>query len=176
MSLLTYGLGALVGVVRNTIRDILAQFAGSLISIGLQAATGVLIPSALVKVANLAFDTSRKILGLLKSLFTKISEAGKAVSMMKFLLTRIGRANEDVLRLVSHRCAAAESMRESWFGPAKGLGNLFLGDFRVYGAPHQVLINTGRAAAESNTSQNTGSTIDNIPRNNPDPNPIDLPS
>ncbi|MEU4162443.1 hypothetical protein [Actinoplanes sp. NPDC026670] len=176
MSLLTYGLGALVGVVRNTIRDILAQFAGSLISIGLQATTGVLIPSALVKVANLAFDTSRKILGLLKNLFTKISEAGKAVSMMKFLLGRIGQANKDVLRLVSHRSAAAESMREGWLGPAKGLGNLFLGDFRVYGAPHQILINTGRAAAESNTAQNGGSTIDNIPKKNSDPTPIDPPS
>lgn len=176
LSLLTYGLGVFVGVVRNTIRDIIAQFAGSLISIGLQATTGVLIPSALVRVANLAFDTSRKILGLLENLFAKIREAGKAVSTMKFLLTQIGKANKDVLRLVAHRSAAAESMREGWFGPARGVGNLFLGDFRVYGAPYQVLVNTARSAAESNTIQNTGSTIDNIPKDNSDPTPVDTPS
>ncbi|GAA4957267.1 hypothetical protein [Actinoplanes utahensis] len=176
MGKLTYGLGALVGVVRNTIRDILCQFAGSLLSIGLQAVTGVMMPAALLKVADLAFSTSKQILTVVRRLFDAIREAGHAVKAMGFLMRRINKANDNVLRLFTHRSEAAEVMREGWLGPLKGTGKLFLGDFRVYGAPHQVLINTGRAAAESNTSQNTGSTIDNIPKGNPDPDPLDPPS
>ncbi|MBO3737896.1 hypothetical protein [Actinoplanes flavus] len=176
MGKLTYGLGTLVGVVRNTIRDILCQFAGSLISIGLQAVTGVMMPAALLKVADLAFNTSRTILGVLRRLFDGIRDAGRAMKLMSVLLKQIHKANDNVLRLVAHRSEAAEKMREGWSGPIKGAGTLFLGDFRVYGAPHQVAINTGRAAAESNTAQNTGSTLDNIPKGNPDPTPIGPPS
>ncbi|MDI6103475.1 hypothetical protein QLQ12_33185 [Actinoplanes sp. NEAU-A12] len=175
MGRVTTLLGVTVGVVRNTIRDIIAQAVGAIISKALQAATGLLMPKALVEIAMLVSHTSMKILSVLRHLFTKIEETGRVVKTMQMFLAQISKANNNVLRLVAHRVEASGTARQGWTGPYRAYGVLSDGDARVYGPIQQVLINTGRSAAETNGSQNVGQASDSTRDDNTAPTPIDIP-
>ncbi|GGN17727.1 hypothetical protein FHR83_004184 [Actinoplanes campanulatus] len=175
MGRVTTLLGAVVGVARNTIRDIVAQVVGAILSKALQVATGLLMPKALAEIALLVANTSTKILGVLKQLFLKIKEIGRFVQRMQEWIMVISKSNNDVLRLVAHRAEATELVRQGWTGPVKAYRVLGEGDVRVYGPMRQVLVNTGRSAAETNSSQNTGQSADSSRDDNPEPAPIDIP-
>ncbi|GGN97059.1 hypothetical protein GCM10010112_88880 [Actinoplanes lobatus] len=175
LSKATTALGAVVGIARNTIRDIIAQVVGAIISKLLQAATAVLLPKALMEVAVLVSQTSIKILTVMKELVLKIKEIGSGIEKLSRMIEKLTSAKLDVTRLMTHRVEAAGVAREGWTGPVKAYAALTLGDARVYGPIQQVLINTGRSAAETNTSQNSGSAADSTRKKDPEPNPVDLP-
>ena len=169
-------LGAIVGVARNTIRDIIAQVVGALISKALQVTSGVLAPKALTEITVLVFDASTKILNVLKGLFAQISRIGQLTGRLRGIMTQIGQSNANVLRLVAHRAEAADIAQRGWKSWAEAYGVLSLGDTRVYGPVRQVIVNTGRSAAQTNSAQNAGSAADNTVGGDPAPSPIDLAS
>jgi hypothetical protein len=85
MSKATTIVGATVGVMRNTLRDIIAEVVGACISKAIQAVTVVLIPKVAAKVAILVSKTSANILGLLKRLFAAIKQMGVMTKQMPFI-------------------------------------------------------------------------------------------
>ncbi|MEV0895568.1 hypothetical protein [Actinoplanes sp. NPDC049802] len=182
LSKATTALGAVVGIARNTIRDIIAQVVGAVISKLVQAATAVLIPKALTEVAILVANTSTKIMNTVRQLMARIHEIGEGIWKLRHLMAKLSRFrtdqarhNADITILMVHRVEAANTARQGWTGPFKAYGVLSQGDASVYGPLQQTVINTGRAASQANTSQNSGSAADNVREDDPEPIPIDLP-
>ncbi|MCA2211829.1 hypothetical protein [Jidongwangia harbinensis] len=167
--------GAMVGVVRNTIRDIVAEVVGACISKALQALTVVLIPKVAAEVAILVAKTSTKILGILKRLFAAIREMGVFTRQMGGLLEQIGQANRNVLRLEAFRLEAAGPARSGLTGFREAYGVLGQGHVSVYGPVDKVVVETARSASQTNGAQNSGSTGSTLSGDNPSPSPIDLP-
>ncbi|OJF11462.1 hypothetical protein [Couchioplanes caeruleus] len=175
MSKATTILGALVGVARNTIRDIVAEVIGACISKAIQAVTVVLIPKVAAEIAILVAKTSTKILGLLKQLFASIKKVGLFTKQMQGLLEQIGQANRNVLRLEAFRIEAAGTAGSGWSGVRDAYRTVGQGHVSVHGPVDQVVVNTARSASQTNTSQNTGSAGSTMTNEDPEPGPINLP-
>lgn len=175
MSQATTIVGAMVGIVRNTIRDIVAEVVGACISKGLQALTVVLLPKVAAEVAILVSQTSAKILNLLKRLFTAIKEMGLLTKQMSAIVEQVGQANRNVLRLEAFRVEAAATSRPGWTGFKSAYGLLGKGHVSVYGPVDQVVVETARSASQTNGAQNTGSAGTTLTGKDPEPTPIDLP-
>lgn len=175
MSKTTTIVGAMVGVVRNTIRDIVSEVIGACISKALQAVTVVLIPKVAAEVAILVAECSTKILNLLKRLFSAIKQLGVATGRMGDILQSIGQANRNVLRLEAFRLEAAGTAGSGWNGFKSAYNLVGQGHTSVYGPVNNVMIETAKAAPKTNGAQNTGSTGDTLRKENPEPTPIDLP-
>ncbi|GAB1688681.1 hypothetical protein [Krasilnikovia sp. M28-CT-15] len=175
MSKATTIVGAMVGVVRNTLRDIIAEVVGACISKAIQAATVVLIPKVAAEVAVLVAKTSAKILTVLKRLFAAIKEMGVATNKMGSLIEEIGKANRNVLRLEAFRLEAAGTARPGWKGFKDAYSLLSQGHVSVHGTVDQVIVETARSAAKTNSVQNAGAAGTTLTGDNPAPTPIDLP-
>ncbi|GAA0471077.1 hypothetical protein Ade02nite_34390 [Paractinoplanes deccanensis] len=175
MSKATTIVGAMVGVIRNTLRDIIAEVVGACISKAIQAATVVLIPKVAAEVAILVSEASAKILNVLKRLFTAIKEMGVLTRQMSGIVEQIGQANRNVLRLEAFRLEAAGTSSPGWPGFRSAYDLLGQGHVSVYGPVDKVVVETARSASQTNTSQNTGATGSTMTGENPAPGPIDLP-
>ncbi|MBB2940632.1 uncharacterized protein YukE [Actinoplanes lutulentus] len=170
----TTALGATVGIARNTVRDIVAEVVGACISKAVQAVSVVLIPKVVAEISILVSAASLKIFTVVKQLFAAIKNTGLLVRQMQALMSRIGQSSRNVLRLEAHRIEAVGTAGEGWRGAADAYRLLSQGHVRAHGAVDQVMVNTARAAAQGNTSQNTGSGASDMNRDNPAPPPIDL--
>jgi hypothetical protein len=175
MSKATTIVGALVGVVRNTIRDIIAEVVGACISKAIQAATVVLIPKAIAEIAVLVGKTSTKILGLVKQLFASIKKVGVFTKQLQGLMEQVGQANRNVLRLEAFRIEAAGTAGHGMRGFRQAYDLLGQGHVSVHGPVDQVVVNTARSASQTNAAQNTGSTGSTMTGDDPEPGPIELP-
>jgi hypothetical protein len=175
MSKATTIVGAMVGVVRNTIRDIVAEVVGACISKAIQAVTVVLIPKVVAEVAILVSKTSAKILNVLKRLFAAIKEMGAFTQQMGDLLAKVGQANRDVTRLTAFRLEAADTAGSGMAGFKGAYRLLSQGHVSVYGATDKVIVETARSASQTNTAQNTGATGTTLRGDNPAPPTIELP-
>ena len=175
MSKATTIVGAMVGIVRNTLRDIIAEVVGACISKALQAATVVLIPKVAAEVAILVSETSAKILNVLKRLFTAIKEMGVLTKQMSAIVEQIGQANRNVLRLEAFRLEAAAGSSPGWTGVSSAYNLLGQGHVSVYGTVDKVAVETARSASQTNGAQNTGATGTTLTGENPAPTAIDLP-
>ena len=175
MSKATTIVGAMVGIVRNTLRDILAEVVGACISKAIQAATVVLIPKVAAEVAILVSKTSAKILNVLKRLFAAIKEMGVMTTKMSGIIEQIGQANRNVLRLEAFRVEAAAGSRSGWQGFQSAYDLLGQGHVSVYGTANKVAVETARSGSQTNSAQNTGATGTTLRDDNPAPTPIDLP-
>jgi hypothetical protein len=167
--------GAMVGIVRNTIRDIVAEVVGACISKAIQAATVVLIPKVAAEVAILVSKTSSKILGLLNKLFASIKQVSMLTKRADGVLAQIGQANRDVLRLESFRLQAVGEGGPGWRGFRDAYSAVSDGHSTVYGPVRNVAVNTARGASKTNGAQNSGATGDTLRGDSPEPTPIDLP-
>jgi hypothetical protein len=167
--------GAMVGVVRNTIRDIVADVVGACISKAIQAVTVVLIPKAVAEIAILVGKTTSKILNLLNRLFAAIKRMGVLVKRCDNILEEIGQSNRNVLRLEAFRLEAAGTSRPGLNGFKQAYNTLSDGHVSVYGATDHVAAETAKSASVANGTQNTGSTGATLTGDGPEPNPIDLP-
>jgi uncharacterized protein YukE len=175
MSKATTIVGALVGVARNTIRDIVADVVGACISKAIQAVTVVLIPKVVAEIAILVAKTSTKILGLLKQLFASIKRVGLFTQQMQGLLEQIGQANRNVLRLEAFRLESAGTAESGVRGMRNAYDVVGQGHVSVHGPVEQVAVNTARSASETNASQNAGSGASTLTGEDPEPGPITLP-
>jgi hypothetical protein len=169
-------MGAMVGVARNTIRDIVAEIVGACISKALQAVTVVLIPKVAAEVAVLVSKTSAKILAVLRRLFAALAEMSDLTKQLSGLLQQIGRANRDVLRLEAFRVEAADLPGAGWEKFRGAYGLIGQGHEYVYGPVDKVAVETARSASQTNGAQNTGAAADTLTEEeDPSPGPIDLP-
>jgi hypothetical protein len=175
MSKATTIVGAMVGVVRNTIRDIVAEVVGACISKALQAVTVVLIPKVAAEVAILVAATSMKILGVLKRLFAAISEMGVFTKQLGGLLEHVGQANRDVLRLQAFRVEASGVSGPALTRFKSAYDLVGQGHENVYGPVNKVVVNTAHSAGKTNGVQNAGAAGDTLIEDNPSPGPLDLP-
>ncbi|MEU4424630.1 hypothetical protein AB0F81_28755 [Actinoplanes sp. NPDC024001] len=176
MSKLTTTAGALIGVFRNTIRDIVAEVVGACISKAVQAVTVVLIPKVAAEVAMLVADTSRKILRVMEQLLTRLKELGGIAEQCGSILAKVGQSNRNVLRLEASRVEAAGIERSGWNGFTTALEVLGKGHVAAHGPMEHVLVETARSASGTNSSQNAGATGTTLSGDNPEPTPINLPS
>jgi hypothetical protein len=167
--------GAMVGIIRNTIRDIVAEVIGACISKALQALTVVLIPKVAAEIAILVGKTSTKILSLLKRLFAAIKEMGVFTRQMGDLIQQIGQANRNVLRLEAFRLEAAATAGPGRTGFRDAYRLLDQGNVTVYGPVDKVIAETARTAGRTNGAQNSGSAGSTLTGDNPSPGPVDLP-
>jgi hypothetical protein len=175
MSKATTIVGAMVGIVRNTLRDIIAEVIGACISKAIQAVTVVLIPKVVAEVAILVSKTSAKILSVLKRLFAAIKEMGLFTKQMSGLLEQIGQANRNVLRLEAFRIEAAATGGSGWSGFKGAYNTLGQGHVSVYGTVDKVAVATARSAGETNSAQNSGAAGSTLTGDSPTPTPIELP-
>jgi hypothetical protein len=175
LSKVTMITGALVGIVRNTVRDIVAEVIGACISKAIQAATVVLIPKVIAEVAILVGETTSKIFNLLKRLFSAIKQMGVLVKRCDAILEEIGQANRNVLRLEAFRLEAAGSARPGLSGFKQAYNTLGAGHVAVHGVTDQVIVETARGASATNGVQNAGSTGSTLVGDDPAPTPIELP-
>ncbi|MBL7258193.1 hypothetical protein [Paractinoplanes lichenicola] len=176
MSKTTTIIGAMVGVVRNTIRDIVSEVIGACISKAIQAVTVVLIPKVAAEVAILVAECSTKVLNLLKRLFSAIKQLGLATGKMDNILQAIGQANRNVLRLEAFRIEAIGTVGGTGRNGFRTAYDLIgQGHTNVYGTVDKVVQETAKSAPKTNGAQNAGSTGDTLRKENPEPTPIDLP-
>jgi hypothetical protein len=154
---------------------------GACISKAIQAVTVVLIPKVVAEGAILVGKTSAKILNLLKRLFAAIKEMGVLTRQMSHMIEEIGQANRNVLRLEAFRSEALDVHGTGWEGLQSGWSHgkdayklLSEGQVAVTGPVDQAVIETGKGASTTNSSQNTGATVTTVTKN-PEPSSIDLP-
>ncbi|MEU4693722.1 hypothetical protein [Actinoplanes sp. NPDC023714] len=165
-------LGAMVGIARNTVRDIVAEVVGACISAAMQAVSVVLIPKMVAEISMLVSKASLKIFTVVKRLMTTIENTGLFVRQMQAMMSQIGQSSRNVLRLEAHRIEAVGTAGQGWRGTADAYRLLSEGHIRAHGAVGQVMVNTARTAAQGNTSQNTGSGASDTIEGNPAPPPI----
>lgn len=105
--------GGLIGVFRSTIRDLVADAVGAVISKALQSLLVVTIPKVIAEVALLVGEYSARILRLLKQLVTAIRELTGAIPKIGSVLDQIGKSLghgvDESLTLASYRAQSAST-------------------------------------------------------------------
>ncbi len=181
MAEMTLIAGALVGVVRNTVRDLIAEVVGAAVSKAVQALLVVTIPKIVAEVALMVAEYSSRILGVLKRLIAAIGKLTSKIGLLDGLLAQINRSLDEgingALILGGHRFDAASDVHIA--GPGftsyrAAFGAISTGDRAVYGGVGQVSVDTAKAAPVSNGVQNAGSVADKI-GDEQNPRPIKLP-
>lgn len=180
--------GAMVGVIRNTVRDIIAEVVGAAISKAVQALLVVTIPKVLAEVALLVAECSTKIFNLLKKLVSAIQKLTGDIGVLSGLLDRIAKSlksgTEGALMNGAYRGAAAGHMVDR--GPITGLRDgwveaknaytttLDRGHRLAHGPTGQLVDETLQGASVNNSLQNSGATADMLPDPDDD-TPMQLP-
>jgi hypothetical protein len=175
MSKATTIVGGMVGVIRNTIRDIVAEVVGACISKALQALTVVLIPKVAAEIAILVGKASSKILSLLRRLLEAIKQLAGFTRQLDGILAQIGQASRDTVRLEAFRLQAVGEATPGLSGFRQAYDTIGQGHTAVYGPLQEVAVNTARGAAQTNGAQNAGQTGDTLRGGNPAPSNINLP-
>ncbi|MBG0563017.1 hypothetical protein [Actinoplanes aureus] len=179
MSQLTTVAGAVVGVFRNTIRDIVAEVVGACISKAVQAVTVVLIPKVVAEVAILVAATTTRILTVLKDLLKRLDNLRQLAGPCGFLLEQVGKASRNVTRLQAFRVEAAGTAivdPKGWAGWSRAYRTLSDGNIAAHGNTEHLIVETARTAGQTNSSQNSGSSGTTLIEDDPEPTPIDFPS
>ncbi|HEX8343636.1 MAG TPA: hypothetical protein VF657_02665, partial [Actinoplanes sp.] len=184
---LTLIAGAMVGVIRNTVRDLIAEVVGAAVSKAVQSLLVVTIPKVIAEIGILVAECSTKIMNLLKRLVDSVSRLTGDITMLGGLLERIAKSLQEgthgALINGGYRAQAGGEMMAR--GPASGLNDgwdaykdafrtLSQGHTAAHGATEQIIDETLKSAAVNNSLQNGGATGDNLPDPHPD-TPIRLP-
>lgn len=179
--------GAMVGVVRNTVRDLIAEVVGAAVSKAVQAVLVVTIPKVVAEVGLLVAECTTKIMNLLKRLVAAVSRLTGDIHAMSGLLERISHSLEEgtdtALIMGAYRAQAGGEMMER--GTVTGLKNnwaaykgayhiLDQGHTAAHGTTTAVANETLKSASVNNSVQNAGVTGDKLPDTSDD-QPIQLP-
>jgi hypothetical protein len=179
--------GAMIGVVRNTVRDIIAEVVGAAVSKAVQALLVVTIPKVVAEVGILVAECSTKIMNMLKRLVDSVARLTGDIKVLGGLLERISASLEHGTRgaLINgaYRAQAggemmergpAHGITESWAAYKDAYRTLGQGHVATHGAAGAVAEETLRSASVNNSLQNGGATGDKLPDPHPD-TPIKLP-
>ncbi|MEU8819273.1 hypothetical protein [Actinoplanes sp. NPDC048796] len=177
--------GAIIGVVRNTLRDIIAEIIGAIISKALQSLLVVTIPKIVAEVAVLVAECTSKIVSVLQKLTTVIrrlaQQVGRLGGLMETLAVKMREAAHGASIVGAYRLEAAGTRMVN---PTSGLAEwgkayqtafskISDGHTAIHGTVGTVIKETIVNSARANGSQNAGSTLDKMTPK--DPPAIDLP-
>ena len=186
LSEITMVAGAMIGVVRNTVRDLIAEVVGAAISKALWALAVVTIPKIAAEIAIMVGKYSAMIASLLKRLSLAIKELAGKTKYGTDLLERIGaffaRQGDDLY-------LGADSLQTARTGATRVFGdtgcNGFPDAYRhvadghvgAHGTTRQSVMDILKTAPRDNGLQNVGAygnwaTDDDAPEH---PGPIELP-
>ncbi len=98
--------GIVVAVVRATVRDLIAEAVGAIISKALQALTVVMIPKVVVEIGMLVTKWSLRIIAKIKELISAIGRITHATSKLKLVFDALDKAALNVARAHSGRLSA----------------------------------------------------------------------
>ncbi|BFU45846.1 hypothetical protein KRMM14A1004_40830 [Krasilnikovia sp. MM14-A1004] len=187
MAKMTLVAGALIGVVRNTVRDLIAEVVGAAVSKALQALLVVTIPKVVAEVGILVAECSTKIMNMLKRLTDAVARLTGDIKILGGLLERISKSlqhgTDAALINGAYRAQAGGEMMER--GPVSGLRDgwaaykdayqtLAKGHSAAHGTTDQIVDETLKSASINNSLQNGGATGDKLPDPASD-TPIKLP-
>ncbi|MCU7725293.1 hypothetical protein ODJ79_16315 [Actinoplanes sp. KI2] len=179
--------GSIVGVFRNTIRDLVAELVGAAISKALQALLVVTIPKVLAEVALMVAEVAGKVIRLLRQLTEAIGKLGSKFPAMVTLIDRITRLVDNSaselaygsLFLNSSKLHAADSYLSDSQGPWKAYkhayGTMAQGDAVVYGTKSRVAVDALREGIKMNGIQNGSTTGGQLHDGEPPAPTIELP-
>jgi hypothetical protein len=189
MAKITMVAGAVVGVVRNTIRDIVAEVIGACISKAVQALLVVTIPKIVAEVAVLVAECTAKISRLISKLTAAIGKLTKDLGALGELVGKLAKTFDSAFRgsargattLAGYRTEAALSRIATPADSIKDYGKAYADAFKtvstghaaVHGSTGGIVREVTKGSPKSNAAQNAGGTADHW--DGGDPPPIDLP-
>ncbi|MEV4351148.1 hypothetical protein AB0J83_42365 [Actinoplanes sp. NPDC049596] len=159
LSEITMLAGAMVGVVRNTVRDLIAEVVGAAISKALWALTVVAIPKVAAEISIMVTKYATKIAGLLKRLSAAVKElAGKAGHGTELLesISRYFAKQGDELYLGAQELDVARQGAGRQFG---GTGWRGLDDAHAH-------VKDGHVGAHGSLPSQAGDILKTAPRDN----------
>jgi len=151
--------GAMIGVVRNTVRDLIAEVVGAAVSKALWALAVVTIPKIAAEISIMVAKYSAMIAGLLKRLSLAIKELAGRTKHGTDLLESIGaffaRQGDDLY-------LGSDSLKTARSGAARVFGGTgFSGGTGAY--RH---VSDGHVGAHGTTSQTVKDMLKTAPRDN----------
>ena len=179
--------GSIVGVFRNTIRDLVAELVGAAISKALQALLVVTIPKVLAEVALMVAEVTGKVVRLLRQLTEAIGKLGSKFPAMASLIGRITKAMDSTTSelaygsvfLNSSKLHAADSYVADSEGPWNAYKHAYTtlsqGDAITYGTKAQIASDALREGLKMNGIQNGTTTAGQIHDDEPPKPSIELP-
>jgi hypothetical protein len=179
--------GSIVGVFRNTIRDLVAELVGAAISKALQALMVVTIPKVLAEVALMVAEVTGKVVRLLRQLAEAIGKLGSKFPAMASTLARITRLMDGTASEMAYgsvflnasKLHAADSYVSDSEGALNGFKSAYKtlgqGDGIVYGTRTQIAADALREGVKMNGIQNGSTTAGQIHDGEPTKPSIELP-
>jgi hypothetical protein len=179
--------GSIVGVFRNTIRDLVAELVGAAISKALQALLVVTIPKVLAEVALMVAEVTGKVVRLLRQLTEAIGKLGSKFPAMASLIGRITKAMDSTTSELAYgsvflngsKLHAADSYVADSQGPWKAYKHAYTtlsqGDAVTYGTRAQIAADALHEGAKLNGIQNGSTTAGQTHDDEPPKPSIELP-
>lgn len=179
--------GSIVGVFRNTVRDLIAELVGAAISKALQALLVVTIPKILAEVALMVAEWAGKIVQVMRRLADAINALGGKFPALASVCNRVATSMDTSASelaygsvfLNSSRLHAADSYvsdsEGAWNGYKHAYKTLGQGDAVVYGTKARVAVDALREGVKMNSIQNGGTTAGSLHNDEPAKPSIELP-
>ena len=179
--------GSIVGVFRNTVRDLIAELVGAAISKAVQALLVVTIPKILAEVALMVAEWTGRIVRVLRQLTDAINALGSKFPALASLCTRISKSMDGSIDelaygsifLNSSKLYAADGYvadsEGAWNGFRQTYRTLAEGDAVTYGTKAQIAADALREGVKMNSIQNGSTTAGSLSDNEPPKPTIELP-
>ncbi|WP_250000929.1 hypothetical protein [Actinoplanes sp. M2I2] len=179
--------GAIVGVFRNMVRDLIAELVGAAISKAVQALLVVTIPKILAEVAIMVAEWTGRIVQVMRRLSDAITALGGKFPALAEVCARIGRSMDSSISdlaygsvfLNSSKLHAADSYVSDSEGAAGGFKHAYKtlaqGEAVVHGTKAQMAADALREGVKLNSIQNGSTTAGSLHNDEPDKPQIDLP-
>ena len=179
--------GSIVGVFRNTVRDLIAELVGAAISKAVQALLVVTIPKILAEVALMVAEWMGKIVQVLRRLTDTINALGRKFPALAELCTKLSKSMDSSISemaygsvfLNSAKVHAADSYvadsEGAWNGYKHAYKTLAQGDAVVYGTKAQIAADALREGVKMNSIQNGSTTAGSVHKDEPAKPSIELP-
>jgi hypothetical protein len=179
--------GSIVGVVRNTVRDLIAEVVGAAVSKALQALLVVTLPKIVAEVAIMVAEYTGRIVKVLHRLNEAIAALGSKMPALAGICKRVTNLMDEAISettygsvvLNSAKLHEAERYGADSEGPLAAYKTAYrtLGqaDDVVYGTKAKVAVDALREGVKMNSLQNGGATGDSLRGEEPTPPAIELP-
>lgn len=179
--------GSIVGLFRNTVRDLIAEVVGAAVSKALQAILVVTIPKIVADVAVMVAEYAAKITKVLKRLTAAIHELGEKLPALAQVCEKVKGIMDEAIDEAAHgatignayRLEAAGTRMTGDDGALKAFrtahGILGAGNVATHGTTFRVATDAAREGLRANGLQNSGGTADTLTGDEPVRPTIDLP-
>ncbi|GAA4596817.1 uncharacterized protein YukE [Actinoplanes octamycinicus] len=175
--------GAIVGVVRNTVRDLIAEVVGASISKALQALMVVTIPKVIAEVALLVAEYTGRITKVLQRLTDAVAELGGRFSRVLAACDRFNKFVDEAIFSSVFLNSAKVAEADGYIADSEGARAAFKAAYRtfaqtddvVYGTKARIAVDALREGLRGNSIQNGGAAGDALRKGGPTPPDIEIP-